>query len=361
VASTSAELGSIVGYSRDASSGERALLMKAVALPAVISAAMLAAGAITCGIAHVDMTRLFLPYLSISFGVTVAAVLVSVFCWVAAMARVRADAPVQKVISRIRSRALLFLLPFVVLPLFLAGYTAAKTAIPFLVGFGWDGFWAQADRLIFREDVWRIAESWLGVGWMPFYSWFYTVVWGGAFMGTTALIAINAKPRRVGVFYTAMLLTWILGGWLMALIFSAAGPVFAPHFNPHLGKSFNGVALAIAANLPADNSLRLTQKYLAASVNGHTAFKGGGISAMPSMHLGAASIYIFAARRTKWLIPAVLFWLMIFVLSGYFGYHYWVDGLAAAVIAWVCWCASELVFRSSREGTPMGEGLFTSR
>jgi membrane-associated phospholipid phosphatase len=107
------------------------------------------------------------------------------------------------------------------------------------------------------------------------------------------------------------------------------------------------VGQAIAANLPADNSLRLTQKYLAASVTAHVAFKGGGISAMPSMHLGAASIYIFAAQRTKWLVPAVLFWLTIFVLSGYFGYHYWVDGLGATVIAWLCWCASEFLFAGS--------------
>ena len=305
---------------------------------------MIAAAAVTCGLAHVDMTRLFFPYLSISFGVTVAAVLVSIFCWVAAMARERADAPVRKVVERIRSRAALLLLPFLVLPLFLAGYTAAKTAIPFLVGFSWDVFWTAADKFIFGDDAWRIAQGWLGVTWMPVYAWFYTVVWGGAFLGTAALVAINAKAERVGVFFTSMLLTWIIGGWLMALVFSAAGPVFAHLFEPQLAERFSGVGRSIAANLPTDNSLRLTQRYLALSINSHVAMKGGGISAMPSMHLGAASIYIFAARKTKWLIPAVLFWLTIFVLSGYFGYHYWVDGLAAAVIAWVCWCVSEFFF-----------------
>jgi hypothetical protein len=322
---------------------------------------MLAVAAITCALAHVDMTRLFFPYLSISFGVTVAAVLVSIFCWVAAMARVKADAPLRTVLERLRARVLLLLLPFLILPLFLAGYTAAKTATPFLVGFGWDGFWTEADRFIFGGDAWRIAQGWLGVQWMPLYSWFYTVVWGGVFMGVTALIAINATPLRAGIFYTAMLLTWIVGGWLAAMTFSAAGPVFTHLFNPELGRHFADIDASIAGNLPADNSLRLTQKYLAASVSAHIAFKGGGISAMPSMHLGAASIYVFAARRTKWLVPAVLFWLTIFVLSGYFGYHYWVDGLAAAAIAWACWCASELLFRSPAEGTSDRETLFTSR
>jgi PAP2 superfamily len=361
MASTSANVNSYEDRRVGDLSANRALLVKAITVPAIVCATMLAVSAVMCGLSHVDMMRLFFPYLSISFGVTIAGVLVSIFCWVAAMARVRADAPLRTVFERLRGRALLLLLPFVILPCFLAGYTAAKTATPFLVGFGWDGFWARADRLIFGDDAWRIAQRLLGLRLMPMYAWFYTVVWGGTFMGATALVAINAKPQRVGVFYTAMLLTWLVGGWLAAMMFSAAGPVFTHLFDPVLGRHFAGISAAIAGGLPADNSLRLTQKYLAASVNAHTAFKGGGISAMPSMHLGAASIYIFAARGTKWLIPAVLFWLTIFVLSGYFGYHYWVDGLAAAGIAWVCWCASELVFRSFGEGTPMREGLFTSR
>ena len=337
-------------HGQEGRSADHALVVKTIVAPAVICAAMLAVATVTCGLAHVDMRRLFFPYLSISFGITVAAILVSIFCWIAAMARIRADAPLRRVFERVRRRALLLLLPFPILPLFLVGYTAAKTATPFLVGFGWDRFWTRADGFIFGNDAWRIAQGLLGVRLMPVYAWFYTVVWGGAFMGTTALVALNAKPERVGAFYTAMLSTWIVGGWLAAMTFSASGPVFTHLFDPALGNHFKGVSRAIAANLSADNSLRLTQKYLAASVSAHTAFKGGGISAMPSMHLGAASIYIFAARRTKWLVPAVLFWLTIFVLSGYFGYHYWVDGLAAGVIAWVCWCASEFCFaRRQRE------------
>lgn len=290
------------------------------------------------------MRELFLPYLSVSFGATITAVLITVFGWVAAMARRKANAPLQVVVGKLRARAPLLLLPLIILPLFLVGFTAAKTAIPLLVGFSWDQFWSDADRWIFGDDVWRIAQTWLGTQWMPLYAWFYTVVWGGVFLFATALVAINGKAQRVGVFYTAMFLTWIVGGWLMALAFSAAGPIFAHLFDPGLGRQFSGVGQAIATNLPPDNSLVLTQDYLAATVNAHVALKGGGISAMPSMHLGAASIYIFAAKGTKWLGPAIFFWVAIFVLSGYFGYHYWVDGLVAAAVAWVCWRASELYF-----------------
>ena len=67
---------------------------------------------------------------------------------------------------------------------------------------------------------------------------------------------------------------------------------------------------------------------------------------MPSMHLATASIYLLAARKTKWFAPAVFFWVTIFLLSAYFGYHYWVDGLVAAAVAWACWHVSERYFAS---------------
>jgi hypothetical protein len=325
--------------------------VKVLIAPAVVCAAMVAIAAVTCTIARIEVAYLFYPYFSMSFAVTVSALLLSVFCWVLLMARDRADGPGRKVVARVRSRATLLLLPFAILPLFLVSYTAAKTAIPFLVGFGWDGFWTEADRFLFGDDVWRISQHWLGTKWMPIYAWFYTAVWGFAFMGVMTFVAINARPSLVAVFYTAMLLTWTIGGWLMALTFSSAGPIFTHLFDPILGNHFRGLHEAIAANLPADNSLRLTQAYLAESINSRVAVKGGGISAMPSMHLGAASIYIFAAKKTKWLIPAVLFWLIIFVLSGYVGYHYWVDGIAAAAIAWVCWKAAEVFVGDRRMGS----------
>jgi hypothetical protein len=37
----------------------------------------------------------------------------------------------------------------------------------------------------------------------------------------------------------------------------------------------------------------------------------------------------------------MLLWLLMFLGSAYFGYHYWVDGVVAAVVAWACWQAAE--------------------
>ena len=74
---------------------------------------------------------------------------------------------------------------------------------------------------------------------------------------------------------------------------------------------------------------------------------------MPSMHLAAAAIYVFAAWRTQWFIPALLFWGIIFIGSGYFGYHYWVDGLAGAGTAAISWLIAQRYYARLPEAASM--------
>lgn len=322
-----------------------------LAAPFALVGTMLAIALVTARMARIDSSMLVWPYLSASMAVTLLCLLCSMFWWVAQLARQRADAPIENVVARVRSRSALLLLPAVAVPLFLVGYTSSKTAIPFLVGYGWDRFWADADSLIFGADAWRIAHDWLGSRSMPMWELFYTVGWGTIFFFSSALIAIHAERRNVAIFFTAMLSTWLIGGWLIAYLFSAAGPVFAHMFDASLTDRFGELRRVLEAHLTQDGAIRQTQGYLAAAVDGHIAVKGGGISAMPSMHLGAASIYVLAAWRTRWIVPAMLFWTVIFIGSGYFGYHYWVDGIVAAVVAYGCWRAS-VAFHSRRTTAP---------
>jgi hypothetical protein len=190
--------------------------------------------------------------------------------------------------------------------------------------------------------------------------WFYTVAWGGVFFAVANAIALLACKRFVGIYFTATFATWLVGGCILAYSFSAAGPVFAGLFHPDLVQRFSPMHQALDASL-GSGPMGFTQRYLATSVGVHIAVKGGGISAMPSMHVAAVSIYVMAARRTRWLVPACLFWVLIFVASGYFGYHYWVDGLAAAVLAVATWRLSEAAFStSSRDSVDLSAGMADS-
>ena len=66
---------------------------------------------------------------------------------------------------------------------------------------------------------------------------------------------------------------------------------------------------------------------------------------MPSMHIATATILICAAWRTRWLLLALLFWLMTFFGSVYLGYHYAIDAPVAAVVALLCWIIARRIYR----------------
>jgi hypothetical protein len=323
-------------------------IRQAMLPPIALCAAMLAVAWVIAKAAGIDGSVLVPAYLPGGASITLMCVLLWIFFYVVTLARAGVDVPLQVTWRKFLSKTELVVLPCLIFPLFLVGYTTAKTAIPHVVGYGWEAFWADADHLIFGVDPWRIlhahATSWLTQSW----AFFYTVLWGTGLAFVPPLVAIHGERRFVAVFYTAMMLTWLVGGWLMAYGFSASGPVFAHLVDPTLGVRFAPLRESLNHLLPADSAVLSTQAYLAGAIDSKVAVRGGGISAMPSMHVGTATIYILAARRTLWLWPAVAFWLLTFGGSIYFGYHYAVDGFAAAALAILCWRVSAAYFARLR-------------
>jgi hypothetical protein len=319
--------------------------------PLVLCSIMFAGGASLSYAANIDVRGLFTSYIETAAAVTLVCLAIFVFLAFARLALQLADRPIPTVAKALQQRLPTLVLPVVVFPVFLASYTAAKVATPYMVGYHWDAFWADLDRLIFRDDAWRIAHRLLGSSSVSAWEWVYTVGWGFAFAFSMALTAIYLPRRRVAIFYTAMMGTWLIGGWLLAYCFPAAGPVFAHLFDPTLADRFAPLRAELKAALPPGGAVQITQEYLASAVYSHRAVNGGGVSAMPSMHLGAASIYVLLARGTPWVFPALLFWLIVFVGSAYFGYHYWLDGIVAAGVAWACWALAEKYYgeRAARE------------
>ncbi|HEU4696367.1 MAG TPA: phosphatase PAP2 family protein [Sphingomicrobium sp.] len=323
--------------------------------PAVVALATGAFALVAAELAHISAWPL-ISYFDCAKVTLLCAVLFSLWIFTRAWL-LKAEDPIGELRSALAGRLPLLLLPAVVLPAFLIGYTTSKTAIPLVVGYTWDGFWSDADRLIFRDDAWRIARAIFGNSTSAFWEYWYAVVWGCAFLLSTNLVTLFGSRRLVGTFFTALLGVWLIGGCLMAYAFSAAGPVFAPMFDPSLAPRFGPLQDVLGQTL-GHRPIAMAQQYLlVAARETHVAVKGGGISAMPSMHLATVSIYVLAARGTKWLLPAIAFWILIFIGSGYFGFHYWVDGLVAAVLSFGCWLAAAAIYArlSQPAGLKVGE------
>lgn len=252
-------------------------------------------------------------------------------------AEFRAMLPSTAGVAFLRQRWPLLILPLVIGPVFNTGYTLAKTAFPFLVGYRWDGTFAEVDSLVFGQDPWRITHALIGREGSLLLADAYTFAWGAALVFVPRILIFFGSPKVAIRFYTARMLTWFFGGVISAALFSSTGPVFAGIADPRLGDRFALLRISIGTMLPRGDIIPESQGFLRALHGVPQAIEGAGISAMPSMHLATAALYVLLAWRTRWRIPAILFWCTIWVGSVHFGYHYAIDGIVGSLIAWLSW------------------------
>jgi len=321
---------------------------RALALPAIITLAMLViAAAISLG-TGVSGWRVFAPYVGAWAAATLLSVLIWVFVQVARLLPTRADSPLRTVLARVREPTRLAPLPALIFPIFLGAYTWAKCSIPFLVGYGWEETWANADRMIFGQDSWHWAHAVMPTAFASALTFYYAIVWGFALVFSGTLIASFADRRFTATYFTALMLSWLVGGIVMAFSMSAAGPIFAPLTDPNLAARFVPLKAELLRLLGEDDLVMKSQRYLAAGMTSRIALKGGGVSAMPSMHMATATMLVLAAWRSRWLGLALLFWGLTFFGSIYLGYHYAVDAPVAAAVAVPCWFGANKLFAGGR-------------
>jgi len=334
-------------------------IRQALTAPSILAVATLIVAASISASTGVDGSRVFNPYILAWAAVSVLAILSWIFVEVAKLARTMADRPLQKVFAHVRKPTEIIVLPGMIFPIFLGAYTWAKSSIPFAAGYGWEEVWANADRFIFGKDPWRWAHAMLPAGWAPALTFYYAVIWGFALVFSGTLIASFASRRFTATYFTALMLSWLIGGIVMAYSISAAGPIFAPLTDPELAPRFTPLKAELLRLLGEDDLVMKSQRYLAAGMGSKIALKGGGVSAMPSMHMATATLLVIAAWRTRWLWLALLFWALTFFGSVYLGYHYAVDAPVAALVAVLCWILARRIYglrnRLANSSTPIPE------
>lgn len=222
-----------------------------------------------------------------------------------------------------------------------------KPAIPKIIPFSWDEWMMQADRALhFGADPWVLLQPLLGHDLVTFainlaYN-FWFVILGGAWFWFGFQCRSNELRTR---FFLSYMLSWWVGGGLLAVYFSSAGPVY-----------YTLVGLSPDPYQPlmaylADVNTRLPIWILDAQRllwDGYTGKADAiGISAFPSMHNASALIFAFAFsqvnRKAGWFFYGYA--AVILVGSVHSGWHYAVDGYAGLAIAWASWAVAGVVAR----------------
>lgn len=238
---------------------------------------------------------------------------------------------------------------------FVAAFSYVKEAIPELNPFAWDETFARMDRqmhggvdaymwlspILANDTMIRVVDK-------AYSAWFLLIYF---FVFVACMDREN--PIRRNAYLMSFTLTWIIGGSILATVFSSVGPIYFQDFG--LGDQFlplKDILLRQDAQRPllaVEMQTRLLQNHL----NGTDV---GGISAMPSMHLATSWVMAFHAFRYSsklgWIM--VGFAVLIQLGSVILGWHYAIDGYAGFLVAAACWFGgSKLAQIQSRIDEPL--------
>jgi hypothetical protein len=146
--------------------------------------------------------------------------------------------------------------------------------------------------------------------------------------------------RRMRFLWT-FCLTWLVAGNILAIALSSVGPLLFHDFYPALADPY----AALTAYLHAQNAehkmilFKIVQGVDELTRN-HDIVKLNAFSAMPSMHIAMTVLFFLYARTVKPALAWLFFLpyaLLITASSVCLGWHYAVDGYAAALVTGLLW------------------------
>jgi len=245
--------------------------------------------------------------------------------------------------------------PLLLMPILFAGFGVLKMLLPLYAPFAWDDAFAAADRALFLgRQPWELSHAALGGAAATFaidrlYT-LWVLILSFAILGF-AFFAPRYDRARFFLSFTA---AWLMLGVFAAWLFSSAGPCYAAQIGTQSASEFAPLMERLR-NLSGPEGQLGAVVWQDVLWNAHAERRYGfgmGISAMPSLHNAIAILYALALARfgRLWGAAGWGFAAITFVASVHLGWHYAVDGIAAAAaIAAIWWAAGHYLKRSGYE------------
>jgi len=228
-------------------------------------------------------------------------------------------------------------------------YGLLKSSIPVLVPFSWDAGLMEFDQFLhFGWHPWEILQPVFGYPAVTFAMNFIYNIWFVIVPGFFVWVGFIMRDSDLRMQYlAASVIAWIVGGNLVATLFSSAGPCYYTLLG-NAGDPYGPLmAYLNTANGQFDIwALNVQETLWKGYQNGEMSV----ISALPSMHIASSTLLAFVAyahnRRFGYLMG--VYAVLIFLASVHLGWHYAVDGYFGALIAWASWHFAGVLVRRDR-------------
>jgi hypothetical protein len=243
------------------------------------------------------------------------------------------------------SRAFWLLIACVLTALIFPFFAMFKELVLPMRGFLWDRTFAHMGRTIFGHSPWTFTHhlfgSVLGTRVLDLaYRSLLPLMFG---LPLVSAVLVTDARLRFRILFT-WTVSWIVIGTLAGWYFASAGPCYYNNFIAHdpdyaeLLRRLADIGRQAAAEGHPIASLQY-QSGLLLTYRTHDFAPGGGISAMPSMHVAMTTLVaIVAFGVNRWLgafftVIAFAVWLATI----HFGWHYFVDGPVGASMMAALW------------------------
>lgn len=240
------------------------------------------------------------------------------------------------------------LLPLLLTALLNSAYTSLKTLLGKIQPFYLDPLLARLDRALHGGvDPWQLTHQLVSTSGATlvvdilYTAWFF-FLWGFLFWQLLRL----GRPRQRLQFFVAYALCWSVIGTLFAYLLASAGPCYyelatgdGSRFLPLMERLQQMKNELLSHGDWRDLVALNGQSYLRDGYLGKEVIAGGGISAMPSMHVSMAVLFFLSAWQANRIFGLVMlaYALIIFIGSVHLGWHYAVDGYLSVLLTVIIW------------------------
>lgn len=243
-------------------------------------------------------------------------------------------------------------LPIVIAFLFfMAAFTSLKTMIPLVQPYDWDQTFMAFDRLIhLGRDPWTLIQPLLGYPIVTFavnvlYNLWFPVMFAVLYWQAFSLKDDTLRQR----YFLSFFLCWIVNGTVLAMLLASVGPCFYGEMLPAAENPYGDLMVYLRHAHETYPIWALgTQEMLWGFYSNDELGFGGGIAAMPSLHVAVAFLNALIGYKVNRTLGHGLaaFCVVIFLGSVHLGWHYAVDGYLAVLVTAAIWWGMGRVVRA---------------